>query len=99
MSGMMANLVADSGCNKGQLSNVVETIMRSFRQHDEIEFKKLVDWQKMVKTKSANGCSASSSPTRRRNAREPRDYFFLNTKLHTIARPLPRNVVILRCEK
>ncbi len=68
MSGMMANLVADSGCNKGQLSNVVETIMRSFRQHDEIEFKKLVDWQKMVKTKSANGCSTSSSPTRRRNA-------------------------------
>jgi len=32
--GMMANLVADSGCNKGQLSNLVEAICRDFRQHD-----------------------------------------------------------------
>jgi hypothetical protein len=26
LCGMMANLVADSGCNKGQLSNIVEDI-------------------------------------------------------------------------
>ncbi len=72
----MCLLTSLSGIGKAQLGHLVEAIMRSFRQHDEIEFKKLVDWQKMVKTKSANGCSASSSPTRRRNAREPRDYFF-----------------------
>ncbi len=54
MSGMMANLVADSGAGKGQLSNLVETICRSFRQHDEGELEKLVEWQKQVKTKSAN---------------------------------------------
>ena len=42
--GMMANLVADSGCNKGQLSNLVEAICRDFRQHDDIEMKKLVEW-------------------------------------------------------
>lgn len=32
---MMANLVGDSGCNKGQLSNLVEALYRDFRQHDE----------------------------------------------------------------
>ncbi len=52
--GMMANLVGDSGCNKGQLSNLVEAICRDFREHDEAELRKLVEWQKQVKTKSAN---------------------------------------------
>lgn len=52
--GMMANLVADSGCNKGQLSYLVEAICRDFRQHDEAELRKLVEWQKQVKTKGAN---------------------------------------------
>lgn len=52
--GMMANLVADSGCNKGQLSNLVEAICRNFRAHDELELQKLVAWQKAVKTRSAN---------------------------------------------
>ena len=32
---MMATLVADSGCNKGQLGNLVEAICRNFREHDE----------------------------------------------------------------
>ncbi len=54
MCGMMANLVADSGCNKGQLSNIVEAICRSFRKHDEEELQKLVDWQRQMKTKGAN---------------------------------------------
>jgi hypothetical protein len=54
MCGQMANLVADSGCNKGQLSNLVEAICRDFRLHDEAELRKLVEWQKQVKTKSAN---------------------------------------------
>ncbi len=42
MCGMMGNLVADSGCNKGQLSNIVEAICRNFRKHDEEELQKLV---------------------------------------------------------
>lgn len=54
LCGMMANLVADSGCNKGQLSLLVEAICRDFREHDEGEMKKLVEWSKQVKTKSAN---------------------------------------------
>jgi hypothetical protein len=53
-TGMMAQLVGDSGCNKGQLSNLVEAICRDFRQHDDAELKKIVEWSKQVKTKSAN---------------------------------------------
>jgi len=52
--GMMAHLVAESGGNKGQLSYLVEAICRDFRLHDETELKKLVEWQKTVKTKGAN---------------------------------------------
>ena len=46
LCGMMANLVADSGGNKGQLSNVVEAICRDFRRHDDCQLK--------FKTKSAH---------------------------------------------
>lgn len=53
-SGMLANLVAESGAGKGQLSSLVEAICRDFRQHDDEELAKLVEWQKMMKTKSAN---------------------------------------------
>ena len=37
LCGQMAQLVGDSGCNKGQLSTLVEAICRDFRQHDEEE--------------------------------------------------------------
>ena len=53
-TGMMANLVAKSGDNKGQLSCLVEAICRDFRQHDEEELKKLVEWGKQTKTRGAN---------------------------------------------
>ena len=52
--GMMANLVAESGGNKGQLSNLVEALCRDFRSHDDEELKKLIEWQKQMKSKSAN---------------------------------------------
>lgn len=58
--GMMANLVADSGCNKGQLSHLVEAICRDFRRHDEAELKKLVEWQRQYKSKASN----KEKPTR-----------------------------------
>ena len=54
MCGMMGNLVADSGCNKGQFTNITEAICKDFRQHDEVEFNKLVDWQRQMKTRGAN---------------------------------------------
>lgn len=48
--GPMAHLVAESGGNKGQLSNLIEAICRDFRAHDEEELKKLVEWQRRMKT-------------------------------------------------
>lgn len=51
---MMAHLIGDSGIGKGQLTGSVDNIMRKFREHDEAELQKLVEWQKAVKTKGAN---------------------------------------------
>ena len=53
-TGMMANLVAHSGDNKGQLTTLAKAICRDFRQHDEAEEKKLLEWQKQKQTKGAN---------------------------------------------
>ena len=39
-TGMMANLVAHSGDNKGQLTTLAKAICRDFRQHGEAEEKK-----------------------------------------------------------
>lgn len=41
-TGLMANLVAHSGDNKGQLTTLAKAICRDFRQHDEAEEKKLL---------------------------------------------------------
>ena len=54
MCGMMASLVADSGCNKGQLSQLVEALCAGLRAHDEAELEKLTQWQQAMKTRSAN---------------------------------------------
>jgi hypothetical protein len=53
-TGMMANLVAKSGDNKGQLSPLVEAICRDFRQHDKSEEDKYREWQKLEKSKGNN---------------------------------------------
>ena len=52
--GMMANLVAHSGDNKGQLSDLVEALCRDFRQHDRAELNKLLEWSKLKNSKAAN---------------------------------------------
>ena len=44
LCGIMANLVAESGGNKGQLSHLIEAVCRNFRTHDDGELKKLVEW-------------------------------------------------------
>lgn len=54
MCGQMGHLIGSSGIGKAQLTHLVEAIMRPFRDHDEVEFKKLVDWQRQVRTKAAN---------------------------------------------
>ena len=53
-TGMMANLVAHSGDNKGQLSPVVEAICRDFRRHDKEEEDKYQEWQRLENAKGKN---------------------------------------------
>ena len=53
-TGMMANLVAKSGDNKSQLSNLVEAICRDFRQHDDAETKRLLEWSKQKQSRGDN---------------------------------------------
>ena len=53
-TGMMANLVAKSGDNKSQLSNLVEAICRDFRLHDEAETKRLLEWSKQKQSRGNN---------------------------------------------
>ena len=53
-TGMMANLVAKSGDNKGQLSCLVEAICRDFRLHDEAETKRLLEWSKQKQSRGNN---------------------------------------------
>lgn len=54
LCGQMGHLIGPSGIGKAQLTHLIEAIMRSFRDHDETEYKKLVDWQRQIKTRSAN---------------------------------------------
>ena len=54
LCGQMGHLIGPSGIGKAQLNHLVEAIMRHFREHDEIEYNKLVDWQRQVKTRGAN---------------------------------------------
>lgn len=54
LCGQMGHLIGPSGIGKAQLTHLVEAIMRKFRDHDEMEYQKLVDWQRLVKTRGAN---------------------------------------------
>ena len=53
-TGMMVNLVAHSGDNKGQFKDMTEAICRDFRQHDKAEEDKLLEWQKRKQTEPDN---------------------------------------------
>ena len=54
LCGQMGHLIGPSGIGKDQLHDLVEAIMRSFRDHDEKEYKKLEEWQQQKNTKGAN---------------------------------------------
>ncbi len=54
LCGQMGHLIGNSGVGKAQLTGVIEAIMRPFRQHDEVEYQKLAEWQRQMKTKGAN---------------------------------------------
>ena len=54
LCGQMGHLVGSSGIGKNQLTNLIEAIMRTFRDHDKVEYQKLSDWMRQVKTRAAN---------------------------------------------
>ena len=54
LCGQMGHLIGPSGIGKAQLTQLVEAVMRPFRDHDAIEYKKLADWIRLTKTKGAN---------------------------------------------
>ena len=54
LCGQMGHLIGPSGIGKDQLHDLVEAIMRSFREHDELEYKKLENWQHVKNTKGDN---------------------------------------------
>ena len=57
----MANIVADSGNNKGQLGNLVEAICRDFRQHDKSVTNQLVERQRQSNVKGGKDSTARSN--------------------------------------
>ena len=50
MCGMLAHLIGESGMGKGQLTGCVEAVCHDFCTHDEEELRKLMEWQRMIKT-------------------------------------------------
>lgn len=53
-TGMMTNLVAHSGDNKGQFRDITNAICRDFREHDKAEENKILEWQKKKQTEPDN---------------------------------------------
>ena len=53
-TGMMANLVAHSGDNKGQLTTLANALCRDFSKHDDDEVKKYLEWQNLKNSRGAN---------------------------------------------
>ena len=53
-TGMMTNLVAHSGDNKGQFKDLANASCRDFREHDKAEEDKLLEWQKRKQTEPDN---------------------------------------------
>ena len=54
LCGQMGHLIGPSGIGKGQFPRLIKAIQRSFRAHDETEYKRLEDWQRQKQTKGAN---------------------------------------------
>ena len=60
LCGQMGHLIGPSGIGKDELHDLVEAIMRSFRDHDDTEYKKLEDWSKQKITKRSSRNSTNT---------------------------------------
>ena len=86
-TGMMVNLVAHSGDNKGQFKDLTNAICRDFRQHDKAEENKILEWQKKKQTEPDN---------KKKTARP--DVFFRFPPTNTTSAGLIQNALALEAQ-
>ena len=86
-TGMMTNLVAHSGDNKGQFKELTNAICRDFRQHDKAEEDKILEWQKKKQTEPDN---------KKKTARP--DVFFRFPPTNTTSAGLIQNALALEAQ-
>ena len=61
LCGQMGHLIGPSGIGKGQFPRLIKAIQRSFRAHDETEYKRLEDWQRQKQTIYTADCVSHTS--------------------------------------
>lgn len=54
LCGQMGHLIGPSGIGKAQLTHLIEAITRSFRDHDNVGYQQLGEWQLMMKRKGSS---------------------------------------------
>ena len=54
LAGQMGHLIGPSGVGKAQLNYLIETVLRTFREHDQNEYERLNVWQRQMKTHNKN---------------------------------------------
>ena len=86
-TGMMTNLVAHSGDNKGQFKDLTNAICRDFIQHDKAEENKILEWQKKKQTEPDN---------KKKTARP--DVFFRFPPTNTTSAGLIQNALALEAQ-
>ena len=86
-TGMMTNLVAHSGDNKGQFKDLTNAVCRDFIQHDKAEENKILEWQKKKQTEPDN---------KKKTARP--DVFFRFPPTNTTSAGLIQNALALEAQ-
>ena len=87
-TGMMTNLVAHSGDNKGQFKELTNAICRDFCQHDKAEEDKILEWQKKKK---------QTEPDNKKKTARP-DVFFRFPPTNTTSAGLIQNALALEAQ-
>ena len=62
-AGQMGHIIGNSGTGKNQLTFLVEAICRDFSAHDEMEYKRLADWSRQMKTLGGNAKNKPERPS------------------------------------
>ena len=79
--------MAESGENMCQLTALVEAICKDFRGHDEGEIRRLVEWQRVIKTHGANNHTSVGCPPPPLKKREPQGHPITHVNETTLRHP------------